>query len=366
MNQEIVLFIVTLIILIFASLVDLKKREVPDYLSYGLVFLGLGIRTIYTFNLGINYLLEGLLGLTIFFLISFVLYQSGQWGGGDSKLLWGMGVIIGFNYGLLLFFLTLLFVGAIFGLGWLIYLTLKNKNKVVKLLNHDLEKHYYLHYSTFVLMLIFLILGIFYHYLFFLLILLIFLVYLFKLILISEDLLFLKKVKTEDLVEGDWVINSIFRPKKKKISLYDHINTELLREGQENVKESIILAILKDFKLNKLAKKYEHYLLNVKITPKQLAKKLKVDPELVKSKKLLEFVDKKKLEEKYDYYYDKYCLCKADGTGLSSLEIENLKNYDVKSVTVREGIPLVPSFFIAYLILTVGSSVYSWVIATLF
>ena len=54
MVLDVILIVVSLIVLITASYSDLKTREVPDLLNYGLIFAALGIRAIFSIGQMIN------------------------------------------------------------------------------------------------------------------------------------------------------------------------------------------------------------------------------------------------------------------------------------------------------------------------
>ena len=75
---------------------DVRTREVPDWLTYGLVIFGLGaglLRSVTEWSL--QPLAFSLAGAALLFAIAYALYLSGQWGGGDSKLLIGIGASLG-------------------------------------------------------------------------------------------------------------------------------------------------------------------------------------------------------------------------------------------------------------------------------
>ncbi|MFC1800905.1 prepilin peptidase [Nanoarchaeota archaeon] len=131
-----ILYGIALIGLVAGSYSDLKTREVPDWLSYGMIFTGLGLRLVFSlkeFNWSIFF--EGLIGFLVFVVIAYMMYYMGQWGGGDSKLLMGLGALIGLKLqfnplpNLGLFFLNLLIIGAVYGLIWLVMLAVLNKSK---------------------------------------------------------------------------------------------------------------------------------------------------------------------------------------------------------------------------------------------
>ena len=66
------------------------------------------------------------------------MFYMGQWGGGDSKMIMGLGAAIGINVGsfssefLFGFLINALFAGAIYGLLWSFYLAYKNRQKFRK------------------------------------------------------------------------------------------------------------------------------------------------------------------------------------------------------------------------------------------
>jgi len=138
-DVQILLYSIAFVALAVASYHDWKTREVADWLSYALLGSALGLRLLFsvdTWNWWI--LAEGIAGFTVFFLLGCLFYYSGQWGGGDSKLLMGVGAIIGFELSfqtiplVALYFLFSLFAGAGYGLLWIIVLSIKHFSRVSK------------------------------------------------------------------------------------------------------------------------------------------------------------------------------------------------------------------------------------------
>ena len=82
MVYSIILVSITLIGLIIATFTDLKTREVPDWLSYGLIGIGLSLNLLFSF-LYENYwfIISSLAGLLAFFIIALIMFYAGQWGG---------------------------------------------------------------------------------------------------------------------------------------------------------------------------------------------------------------------------------------------------------------------------------------------
>jgi len=131
--------LIALIALGIASYTDLKTREVPDWLSYGLVAVGIAANGLFSIIFqNASFILNSLLGLLIFFGIAAAMFYTGQWGGGDSKILMGIGALMGWNASfsempfLFTFLLNVLIVGAVYGMAWSIVLALRNLKKVKK------------------------------------------------------------------------------------------------------------------------------------------------------------------------------------------------------------------------------------------
>ncbi len=210
---DLILIIIALIVLLIASYSDLRSREVPDWLSYSLIFGALGIRLIFsltTFDWSI--LLNGAIGLAVCVALAYLFYYSGQWGGGDSKLLMGMGAVIGIQWplsnvslNLLWFFLALLFLGSIYGLLWMGGISIIKRKNFVPLWKNKQDKQRGLFIFALVCSLLLLGLVFLSPALWFFSLLPIGLYYLFSFVSAVEDSCFYNKVCPEKLVEGDWL-----------------------------------------------------------------------------------------------------------------------------------------------------------------
>lgn len=143
---DLFLFIIGFTSLVAASISDIKTKEVPDFITYSMIFSGLTLRALYAFSYNqLSYFTSALIYLAIFFVIANFLYYTKQWGGGDSKLLIGTSVIFStypnfllqyfqpkFSYFPLTIFINILIIGAIYSLIWTIILAIKNKEKFIK------------------------------------------------------------------------------------------------------------------------------------------------------------------------------------------------------------------------------------------
>src|SRR3989344_112685 len=131
--------VIALIWLTFATICDIKTREIPDWLNYSLIAIGLGLRFIFSFSDGFNLFLYGLLGVGISFLFGSAMYYGRQWGGGDVKLLMGMGAMFGSNIGFdieIPFFPALIInvfiIGAVTGILYAVVLAIVHRKEFIK------------------------------------------------------------------------------------------------------------------------------------------------------------------------------------------------------------------------------------------
>lgn len=138
MGEYIFLFVVALMWMIFASVQDLKIREVANWLNFSLVGVALAYRAFYSIEYSdYGFFLWGLLGVCVFFLISQAFYYGRIFGGGDAKLLVGVGAVLPFNsvgefiLQACLFLFILFLVGAIYSLVYSFILVAKNKKKFI-------------------------------------------------------------------------------------------------------------------------------------------------------------------------------------------------------------------------------------------
>ena len=205
------------------SLTDIKKREVPDWVSYGLIASALGVRLLYSIlNKDAGVFLSGLAGFAVFFILAHIIYQLRQWGGGDAKIFMGLGAVIGLDIlrlesykTLLAFLIFLILFGAIYGLIYSIYLAIKNKNTFLKAFKEN-SKDFKLLLRFVQIFLLLAALGLIFINDFVLAILsfgvaLILFVGIYSFLLtksVEESCLF-QRLKAGKLTEGDWVAQTI-------------------------------------------------------------------------------------------------------------------------------------------------------------
>lgn len=213
---EWILVSVAIFFLTVAGLVDLKTREVPDYISYSFIAIALALRVAW-FVFNQNIMIIAMVPIAFIFLVgmSYLLYLTGQWGGGDVKVMMGASIALawfspeGFPF-FVDFVMNLLIVGAVYGLLFTMIIGLKNFKKFKKKLSV-----YDLLVIPGVVGLVF-VSGLLPGSMKILAILLGLLVFSIRYVRIIEKDLMELKVPIKNLTEGDWLVSNI-RYKNKTI-----------------------------------------------------------------------------------------------------------------------------------------------------
>jgi len=258
-----ILVLIALIYLIFASVSDIKTREVPDWLSYSLIITGLGLRAFYSIeSKEIMYFLYGLIGGGIFLGIGLLMYYCKQWGGGDVKLMSALGVIFGsapkisfLNPNLDLpflavLFINILFVGALYGLIWSFILFLNNRkivwDKFKKLFGmKEFRTRRILFYAfSFILIIMSFFFENSFRIMFLILAFLMFILY-YVLIFVKavDDCCMIKEISTSRLTEGDWILKNVYYGGKM---LYNPERLGLTEKYLEKLKKYKIKVLVKE------------------------------------------------------------------------------------------------------------------------
>lgn len=137
----VILLSIAFIVLVIASINDLKTREVPDYVSYSLFGIAIIVRLIWFIaSKNVDVIIWAPISFSVLFLFSYFMYRAGQWGGGDVKMMMGLSVLLswfpwgGFPF-FVDFFLNSLIVGAFYGLASICLIGILNFNKIKKQLS---------------------------------------------------------------------------------------------------------------------------------------------------------------------------------------------------------------------------------------
>jgi Flp pilus assembly protein protease CpaA len=218
---------------------------VSNWISFSLIIFVLGFRFFYSlFNENFIFFYQGLIGLGIFFVLGNLLYYGRMFAGGDAKLMIALGVILPFSESLLinikifiLFFILFLFAGAFYGLAWSIFLSSKNFKIFKKEFSKQLDKNKKIIYPSIFFAIILIILG-FYEILFFYFGILAFIFpYLYVYAKAVDEACLVKKIKTSDLEEGDWLYHDLKIQKKLIKANWHGLEKEQIKKIQKKFKE---------------------------------------------------------------------------------------------------------------------------------
>ncbi len=227
---SLITFSFALFITAIGSYNDLRTHEVPDYLSYGGLFLGFFIHLVLSVLLSdVTIIFDAIFGFFVSVIIALFMFYTGQWGGGDSKLLIALGTIMGlpfsnFSFTISSFFIqfliNLIFIGAAYGSIYVLFLIIKNKkNFKFALKKHMQEKKIkYTRIGILFFSFVIFLLSFAFSEEQILLISISILLYLGFYLLIAtkcvEETCMLKSINPAKLTEGDWIAEDIFIGKK--------------------------------------------------------------------------------------------------------------------------------------------------------
>ena len=132
------LFFVVLIAILIATVQDLKRREVDNWLNYGLLLFGI-VYVIYhaLFTSDISYLINGVILVFIGFCLHYLFYFGRVFAGGDAKLLFALSpYFTSINltesiFGFFVFIFLMFLCGGIYGMCYSLVLYLYPLTTVV-------------------------------------------------------------------------------------------------------------------------------------------------------------------------------------------------------------------------------------------
>lgn len=247
MYEVIFLSVLALIWIIFATIQDLKSREVANWLNFSLIIFALGFRFFYCLfsqTQGFSFFYQGLIGLGIFFVLGNLLYYGRMFAGGDAKLIIALGAILPFSESFLvnlkifvLFFFMFLFVGAFYGLLLGIILVSKNFKQFKKEFYKKLKKNKRIIYFTMFLGLVLMAFVFIEILLFFLGILIFILPYFYLYAKAIDEVCMVKKIKINQLREGDWLYKNLKVGKKLIKTNWDGLTKQEIKEIKKKYKE---------------------------------------------------------------------------------------------------------------------------------
>jgi len=221
---------VGLLSLIAASIFDVKTREVPDWLNFSLLAYALASAVILSIYHGYSHIIfDSLLGLAAGLVIGLAMFYSGQWGGGDAKLIIALSALIGISFSelgkevplLFIFIINILLVGALYGLGFSLVKAFRNYHAFKEAAEKKLRSK-----GILIVRVIIFVLGIaaFIFFiatksleaglLFGMIMCFFFFFYLWVFVSAVEKSCMVKEVKTKDITEGDWIVGEVVKDRK--------------------------------------------------------------------------------------------------------------------------------------------------------
>ncbi|MGM5482080.1 MAG: prepilin peptidase [Nanobdellota archaeon] len=399
--KELVAIFIALSALIIGSITDLKKREVPDWLNYGLMFVGFALALIAgIIDNDFAYFLESAVGFIFFFLLGSLLFYTGQWGGGDTKMLMGLGALVGIELSfkipqniqdapfMIIFVGLTLVSGAFYGTLWTIFMAFKNRRLFIEEFKKRLSAKWIIFLKYLCLLLVFIVAIVFWTIddlllkMSFLLIgvSIPLLFYLSIAIKSIEKVCMIKKVSPSSLTEGDWIEEEIMGDKTKVFG--KKVLSESDIKKIKKIKSKYYVDVKRKFLIIRLKKRVHIRLLKTgDILLEKIDSPLKLNSGLLKKsdidrvkniglytfntpkirKSFMFMTYKTEFDEDSvkagdellnDLYFGEYISGPKD-LGISKQNIARLVKYQkenkIKQVTIKEGIPFVPSFLIAFI-----------------
>ena len=214
MMEIYVLFGLGLIWILFATIEDIRTREIANWLNFSLIIFALGFRFFYSlFEMdGFGFFYQGVIGFGIFFVLSNLFYYGKMFAGGDQKLMMALGAVLpfslDFNYNLKLlggFVFLFLIVGAVYGLAASLYFGIRNFDKFRKEFVKQIGKRRSFVTVFLALAFVFLILGFWQSALFSFGIFFFVIPYFYLYVKSVDEACMVRKVKTSKLTLGDWL-----------------------------------------------------------------------------------------------------------------------------------------------------------------
>jgi len=264
---DIFLCCLAFIALVIASITDIRKREVPNWLSFSIIAIAFAVRAIFSvISLSFSYFFYGLIVFFLFFLICNLLYYGKFFGGGDAKMIIGLATIFATtpsffknSFFLFDFLINIFVIGSVYSLIFILFLIAKNRkafSSELKKINKKMKKA---KIFFFLFVPVFLILSVLLSYsVIFIALAITFLLfpYLYIFVKAAENASMIKRVHPKNLTEGDWLAkevkikNKIIKPSVHGLSLEDiaiikkHKKKVLIKYGIPFVPALLIALVL--------------------------------------------------------------------------------------------------------------------------
>ncbi len=210
MEKYYFLFAIALLCILFASIQDIKKREVANWLNFSLLAFALAYRAFYSLIFeDYTFFLYGLLGIGAMFIFAYALYYGRVFAGGDAKLLIALGAVLPYEsfFDLisvsLVFLFILFFAGALYGIVYSAGLARKRNKEFVFFFISNIKKYKLLFLFALILAIILNLISI--SSLNFLISIFVLIIPMLYVYLRAVDSCMIKLIDAKNLREGDWL-----------------------------------------------------------------------------------------------------------------------------------------------------------------
>ncbi len=246
MYEVIFLWILAFLYIAFAVIQDIKTREIANWISFSLILFTLSFRFFYSLFSGNNFVFfyNGLIGLAVFFALGNLLYYSKVFAGGDAKLMIAMGTILPTspiwfkNFQIFFdFILIFLSIGFFYILVSSIILCAKNFGVFKKEFLRQLNKNKKLMIGVLFFSVILLALGFLDRVFFSFGILFFVTCYLYLYSKAVDEACMVKKVRTKELREGDWLYSNVKIGKRTIKAKWEGVSKKDIKEIMKKYKE---------------------------------------------------------------------------------------------------------------------------------
>lgn len=223
MLEVIFLAVLALVWIVFATIQDLRTREIANWLNFSLIIFALGFRFFYIFfnEVGFGFFYQGLIWFGIMFVVGNLFYHMRMFAGGDAKLMIALGSVLSFSNSFSVnlkifggFFFLFLFVGAVYGFIYSWVLALKHFASFKKEFSSKVNKNKKIIYSIMFLGILIMFLGFYFQFFFIIGFLVFLLPYFYFYAKSVDEVCMIKKLNTSKLTEGDWLYKDVKLGKK--------------------------------------------------------------------------------------------------------------------------------------------------------
>ncbi len=253
-QADILLVILAFLGLSISSIVDIKTREIPNWTNFSMIAIALAIRLIHSLIASDwFYILYGLLGFILMFVLGNLMYYTRQWGGGDSKLLFAIGAIFGtkpyFFTDFPIPFLAVLFIailisGFFYSFIYSSILAVKYRKKFLNEIREIISSYKKIRFISTTIAILIAILSLFVPpilkpFILSLSAVLIFATYWIIFAKAIEKSCLVKSIPISKLTEGEWIVDEKLK-EKFKISKLGIEKSQIEQLKEANIKEVLI------------------------------------------------------------------------------------------------------------------------------